>query len=71
MFIVLSILNVLQSTARIRNIELAEKAHLSPPATHARVKRLEEDGIIKNHAAHLDRNKAGHYFGESSIASST
>ena len=29
-----AILNVLQSSGRIRNVELAEKVHLSPPATH-------------------------------------
>lgn len=55
-----AILNVLQSAGRIRNVELADKVHLSPPATHARVKRLEEEGVIKGYAAHLDRNKTGH-----------
>ncbi len=55
-----AILNVLQKSGRIRNIELAAKVHLSPPATHARVKRLEEEGVIREYAAHLDRNKTGH-----------
>ncbi|RLA19828.1 MAG: Lrp/AsnC family transcriptional regulator [Gammaproteobacteria bacterium] len=55
-----AILNVLQSTGRIRNVELAEKVHLSPPATHARVKRLETEGVITGYAAKLDRNKTGH-----------
>ena len=55
-----AILNILQSAGRIRNVELAEKVHLSPPATHARVKRLEEEGVIKGYAAHLDRSKTGH-----------
>jgi len=55
-----AILDVLQAFGRIRNVELAEKVHLSPPATHARVKRLEEEGVISGYAAHLDRNKTGH-----------
>ncbi|PCJ45722.1 MAG: AsnC family transcriptional regulator [Gammaproteobacteria bacterium] len=55
-----TILNVLQTSGRIRNIELAEKVHLSPPATHARVKRLEKEGVISGYAAKLDRNKTGH-----------
>ena len=55
-----AILNILQKSGRIRNVELAEKVHLSPPATHARVKRLEEEGVISGYAAHLDRNKTGH-----------
>ncbi len=55
-----AILNILQTSGRIRNVELAEKVHLSPPATHARVKRLEEEGVISGYAAHLDRNKTGH-----------
>jgi Lrp/AsnC family leucine-responsive transcriptional regulator len=55
-----AILNVLQSSGRIRNVELAEKVHLSPPATHARVKRLEAEGVISGYAAKLDRNKTGH-----------
>ena len=55
-----AILNILQTSGRIRNVELAAKVHLSPPATHARVKRLEEEGVISGYAAHLDRNKTGH-----------
>jgi len=54
------ILNELQQNARISNVELAKRVFLSPPATHARVKRLEEQGYIKNFVATLDRNKTGH-----------
>jgi len=56
----LAILKVLQQSGRIRNVELAEKICLSPPATHARVKRLEELGVIKGYAAHVERSKVGH-----------
>lgn len=55
----IAILKQLQLSGRIRNVELAEKVHLSPPATHARVKRLEELGVITGYAAILDRNKVG------------
>ena len=56
----LAILDILQQSGRIRNVELADKVHLSPPATHARVKRLEEKGVIKGYTANLDRDKTGH-----------
>jgi Lrp/AsnC family transcriptional regulator, leucine-responsive regulatory protein len=55
----LAILKELQQSGRIRNVELAERVHLSPPATHARVKRLEELGVITGYSASLDRNKLG------------
>ena len=54
-----AILDVLQTSGRIRNVELAERVHLSPPATHARVKRLEDEGVIARYTAHVDRNKIG------------
>lgn len=54
-----AILKVLQSSGRIRNVELADRVNLSPPATHARVKRLEDLGAIKRYAAILDRQKLG------------
>ncbi len=39
-----AILRELQNDGRISNVELARHVHLSPPATHARVRRLENDG---------------------------
>ena len=53
------LINELQRDARISNVELARRVNLSPPATLARVKRLEENQHIKNYVAILDRNKAG------------
>ncbi|CAG0928543.1 Leucine-responsive regulatory protein [Thermoflexales bacterium] len=55
----LAILRELQSDGRISNVELARRVHLSPPATHARVKRLEKEGLIRQYGATLDREKAG------------
>ena len=54
-----AILRELQSDGRISNVELARRVHLSPPATHARVKRLEKEGYIRQYGATLDREKAG------------
>ena len=54
------ILYELQKDARISNAELARRVNLSPPATLARVKRLEEKENIQRYAAVLDRQKAGY-----------
>jgi DNA-binding Lrp family transcriptional regulator len=53
------ILQILQEEGRLSNAELARRVSLSPPATHARLRRLEEDGYIRQYAALLDREKAG------------
>ena len=53
------ILTELQNNGRLSNVELARRVHLSPPATHARVKRLEERGIIKQYTVVLDRDLLG------------
>ncbi len=54
-----AILTSLQSQARLSNVELARRVNLSPPATHARVKRLEEEGYIRQYVALVDSDKAG------------
>ena len=41
-----AILAELQNNARISNLELAERVHLSPTPCARRVKQLEEAGII-------------------------
>ncbi len=55
-----NILQVLQKDARISNAELARRLGLSPPAILARIKRLEENGLIKQYRTILDRQKAGY-----------
>ena len=52
------ILDELQKDARISNVELARRVNLSPPATHARVKRLEEHNYIQRYVTLVDRKKA-------------
>ena len=53
------ILSILQNEGRLSNAELAGRINLSPPATHARLRRLEESGVIDHYAAIIDREKAG------------
>jgi DNA-binding Lrp family transcriptional regulator len=53
-------LRALQTDGRLTNIELAKRIHLSPPAAHARLKRLQKDGYIRGYTAIIDREKAGY-----------
>jgi DNA-binding Lrp family transcriptional regulator len=55
-----SLLRALQADGRLSNVELARKISLSPPATHARVRRLEKDGYIRQYTVIVDREKAGY-----------
>lgn len=55
----IAILQELQNDGRISNVELAERINLSPPATHARLKRLDEQGYIQDYVALLDQEKLG------------
>ncbi|MEW5961784.1 MAG: winged helix-turn-helix transcriptional regulator, partial [Chloroflexota bacterium] len=47
------ILQELQADGRISNAELANRIKLSPPATHTRLKRLEQRGYIRQYTALL------------------
>jgi len=51
------ILTNIQNNARITNLHLSETIGLSPASTLERVKRLEQQGIIKSYHAQLDRMK--------------
>jgi Lrp/AsnC family leucine-responsive transcriptional regulator len=53
------ILRRLQADGRMSNLELARAIGLSPAATHARVRRLEERGVITGYAARVDQERAG------------
>ena len=50
----LKILNALQDDAKITNAELAAKVHLSPSPCLARVRALEQAGIIERYVTLLD-----------------
>lgn len=53
------ILVLLQSDARIPNIELADKVGLSPSPCLRRVRELEERGVVRRHVTLLDPAKVG------------
>jgi DNA-binding Lrp family transcriptional regulator len=55
----IKILDKLQKESQISNTELARHVNLSPPATHARVKRLENEGYIDRQVAILNQEKLG------------
>lgn len=55
----LKILDTLQGDARIANVDLARKAHLSPSPCLARVRALEDSGVIARHVTLLDAKKLG------------
>lgn len=55
----IAILRELQAGS-VSNVELSRRVNLSAPATHARVKRLEQEGFIRNYVALLDREKIGY-----------
>jgi DNA-binding Lrp family transcriptional regulator len=54
-----SIVEVLQTDARISIQQLADQVGLSRAATYARVRRLETSGVIARYAAILDPQAAG------------
>jgi DNA-binding Lrp family transcriptional regulator len=55
-----AILTELQADGRVPNAELARRVSLSPAATHARVRRLERDGIVARYVALVDPEAAGY-----------
>jgi DNA-binding Lrp family transcriptional regulator len=55
-----AILRALQVDGSLSNVQLARKVNLSPPATHARVRRLETQGYVRQYTAVVDREKAGY-----------
>jgi Lrp/AsnC family leucine-responsive transcriptional regulator len=54
-----AILEALQVNSRISVADLARKIHLSPPAVHQRIKRLERAGVIEQYVALLNREMIG------------
>ena len=53
------ILENLQTDARMRNVELAEKVGLSPSPCLRRVGKLEETGVIRGYATLVDAEAVG------------
>lgn len=53
----LAILKLLQENARITVKEISEKVHLSTTPVHERIKRMEQEGVIKQYATLVDYAK--------------
>ncbi|GLY12396.1 Lrp/AsnC family transcriptional regulator [Pseudobacillus badius] len=53
----LQLLDILQRNASLSNAEIARRIRLSPPATHMRIKRLENEGFIDAQVAILNQEK--------------
>ncbi len=56
-----ALLEVLQVDAKLTNLELAERVHLSPSACLRRVKALEESGVIAQYVALIDPKTVGRH----------
>jgi len=54
-----TILRLLQADGRVSNAEIARRVGLSAPATHARVRRLEDAGVVRQYSTLLDREAMG------------
>ena len=53
----IAILRLLQQNARITVKEISEAIHLSTTPVHERIKRMEENGVIKQYATLVDHTK--------------
>jgi Lrp/AsnC family leucine-responsive transcriptional regulator len=50
----MQILMILNTNGRITATELADRLHVSRPAIHRRIKRMEEYGIIRHYTVEID-----------------
>lgn len=53
----LAILRVLQQNAKATISEIAKQVHLSPSPVHDRIRRMEQEGVIRQYATLLDLTK--------------
>ncbi|TAD84124.1 MAG: Lrp/AsnC family transcriptional regulator [Bacteroidetes bacterium] len=53
----IAILKLLQANARATVKEISERVHLSSTPVHERIKRMEEQGVIKQYVTLLDAEK--------------
>jgi len=52
-----AILQLLQDNAKLTIREIAHHVHLSPTPVHERIKRMEDNGVIRQYAALVDHSK--------------
>lgn len=55
----LAILKLLQQNARVTIKEISDKVHLSTTPVHERIRRMEENGVIKQYATLVNAAKIG------------
>ncbi|TAH43681.1 MAG: winged helix-turn-helix transcriptional regulator, partial [Gammaproteobacteria bacterium] len=55
----IDLLGLLQEGSGLTNAELGQRVGLSAPATHARVRRLQQQGLVRANVALLDHEKLG------------
>lgn len=53
----MAILALLQQNARVTVKEISDKIHLSTTPVHERIKRMEDNGVIKQYVTLVDQNK--------------
>ncbi len=53
------ILDILQQDARTPNAEIARRVGMAPSATHERLRKLEERGVITGYGVHLQPETVG------------
>lgn len=51
------VLKLLQGDGRMSNVELSRRANMSPAATHDRVRRLQQEGVIEGYTVKLNPAK--------------
>lgn len=59
----LRLLDLLQTDAACSNLELAQRAHVSPPTALRRIKRLRDAGLIEREVALLQPERLAAYVG--------
>jgi Lrp/AsnC family transcriptional regulator, leucine-responsive regulatory protein len=50
----LGLLTLIQNDARVAHASVGERLGLKAPAVHARIKRLERDGVIRGYLTSID-----------------
>jgi Lrp/AsnC family leucine-responsive transcriptional regulator len=55
------IVRLLHANGRLSQEQLAREVHLSRPAVHERIKRLEEEGVIRGYKAVLEWSEVGYH----------
>jgi len=53
------IINRLRQNARVTSSEISKHVHLSVPAVTERIRKLEEEGVIRQYTARLNREALG------------